>query len=251
MANIYVSSGTSFSATINITYPAGSTCTVFNYKKTWTAPNTNGSWTFKANEVGIYTVKAVSGDKSREKEVIITTEGQVATVELVYSLDIITQGTLPVVDTDVKITTSSGSGQGTAYQLSLDSSDGGIIFKALTTSTANNPTLWYHSAINFKDYTTLKLKLLGVKHRDNFPICFGVSASLTNRENDTTTNFAIASKNSTNLNAATPPINLSLDLSSIKDDTKYWVGLSIVGSSTINDSTYSHGGLKIASFQLV
>ena len=86
MANIYVSSGTSFSATINITYPAGSTCTVSNYKKTWTAPNTSGSWTFKANEVGYYTVKAVNGSKSEEKEVLITAEGQVATVTLAYEL---------------------------------------------------------------------------------------------------------------------------------------------------------------------
>ena len=86
MANIYVSSGTSFSATISITYPAGSTCTVTNYKKTWTAPNTSGSWTFKANEVGVYTVKAVSGSKSKEKEVLITTKGQVETVELAYEL---------------------------------------------------------------------------------------------------------------------------------------------------------------------
>lgn len=84
MANIYVSSGTSFSATINITYPAGSTCTVTNYKKTWTAPNTSGSWTFKANEVGYYTVKAVSGSKSKEKEILITAEGQVETVTLAF-----------------------------------------------------------------------------------------------------------------------------------------------------------------------
>lgn len=84
MANFYVSSGTSFSATINITYPAGSTCTVTNYKKTWTAPNTSGSWTFKANEVGYYTVKAVSGNKSREKEVLITAEGQSVSVTLTF-----------------------------------------------------------------------------------------------------------------------------------------------------------------------
>ena len=86
MANIYVSSGTSFSATINITYPAGSVCTVSNYKKTWTAPNTSGSWTFKANEVGYYTVKAVSGSKSNEEEVLITAEGQVATVTLTFEM---------------------------------------------------------------------------------------------------------------------------------------------------------------------
>ena len=92
MANFYVSSGTSFSATINITYPAGSTCTVYNYKKTWTAPNTSGSWTFKANEVGVYTVKSVSGSKSKEKEVLITTKGQVETVVLAYELVIYSAG---------------------------------------------------------------------------------------------------------------------------------------------------------------
>lgn len=92
MPNIYVSTGTSFSATINITYPSGSICTVSNYKKTWTAPNTSGSWTLKINEVGYYTVKAVSGSKSKEKEVLITAEGQVATVELVYELYIFKQG---------------------------------------------------------------------------------------------------------------------------------------------------------------
>ena len=86
MANFYVSSGTSFSATINITYPAGSTCTVTNYKKTWTAPNTSGSWTFKANEIGHYTVKAVSGSKGNEEEVLITAEGQVATVTLTFEM---------------------------------------------------------------------------------------------------------------------------------------------------------------------
>lgn len=84
MANIYVSSGTSFSATISITYPSGSTCTVSNYKKTWTAPNTTGSWTFKANEVGIYTVKAVSGSNNTSQVVSITTDGQTQTVKLVF-----------------------------------------------------------------------------------------------------------------------------------------------------------------------
>lgn len=93
MANIYVSSGTSFSATISITYPAGSTCTVSNYKKTWTAPNTSGSWTFKANEVGYYTVKAVKGSQSKSAAVKITTEGQVETVALSFALDVYNAGT--------------------------------------------------------------------------------------------------------------------------------------------------------------
>ena len=101
MANIYVSSGTSFSATISITYPAGSTCTVSNYKKTWTAPNTTGSWTFKANEVGIYTVKAVSGSKSKEKEVLIMTEGQAVTVTLNYEFYLFDKGKISGIDWEV------------------------------------------------------------------------------------------------------------------------------------------------------
>lgn len=84
MANFYISSGTSFSATINITYPAGSICTVSNYKKTWTAPNTTGSWTFKANEVGIYTVKAVNGNDSGTKEVKITAADQTINITVQY-----------------------------------------------------------------------------------------------------------------------------------------------------------------------
>ena len=92
MANFYVSSGTSFSATISITYPSGSTCTVSNYKKTWTAPNTSGSWTFKANEVGVYTVKSVSGSKSKEKEVLITTDRQSVSVELSYGIFLFKSG---------------------------------------------------------------------------------------------------------------------------------------------------------------
>ena len=84
MANFYVSSGTSFSATINITYPSGSICTVTNYKKTWTAPNTTGSWTFKANEVGIYTIKAVNGNDSGTKEVKITATDQTINITVQY-----------------------------------------------------------------------------------------------------------------------------------------------------------------------
>ena len=92
MANFYVSSGTSFSATINITYPAGSTCTVTNYKKTWTAHNTSGSWIFKANEVGVYTVKATDGTNTKSKSVEITSEGQSVSVELNYGLVLFRSG---------------------------------------------------------------------------------------------------------------------------------------------------------------
>ena len=156
MANFYVSSGTSFSATINITYPAGSTCTVTNYKKTWTAPNTSGSWTFKANDVGYYTVKAVSGSKSKEKEVLITAEGQVENVTLTYELVLFNNGVVSGYAWD-----SSNVSSGVGY---AEVSNGLIHVGGYTWD--NNISLqpgWgeigISSAIDLSDYSTLKVHL--------------------------------------------------------------------------------------------
>ena len=160
MANFYVSSGTSFSATISITYPAGSTCTVTNYKKTWTAPNTSGSWTFKANDVGYYTVKAVSGSKSNEEEVLITAEGQVATVTLTYELMLFNNGVV----SGYAWNSSNNNGYGDAKV-----SNGLIYLYGYTWD--NNTSLqsgWgeigISSAINLSDYSTLNVHL---KKTDN------------------------------------------------------------------------------------
>ena len=162
MANFYVSSGTSFSATINITYPAGSTCTVTNYKKTWTAPNTSGSWTFKANEVGHYTVKAVSGNKGNEKEVLITAEGQVENVTLSYELVLFNNGVVSGYAWDSS--NNNGYGDGKV-------SNGLIYLYGYTWD--NNIVLqpgWgeigISSAIDLSDYSTLKVRLNKIDSAD-------------------------------------------------------------------------------------
>ena len=157
MANFYVSSGTSFSATISITYPAGSTCTVSNYKKTWTAPNTSGSWTFKANEVGVYTIKAVSGSKSKEKEILITAEGQVATVTLTYEL-VLFDGSNGGDVTSLTGGWDNGGHNGSVtfsvdsdairYNYNVDQSQGEI---------ARTWCIFTKNSINIAGYTTLKM----------------------------------------------------------------------------------------------
>ena len=157
MANFYVSSGTSFSATINITYPAGSTCTVTNYKKTWTAPNTSGSWTFKANEIGIYTVKAVSGSKGNEEEVLITAEGQSVSVTLTYELvlfDGSNGGDVTSLtggwdnDGHNGSVTFSVDSDAIRYNYSVDQSQGEI---------ARTWCIFTKNSINIAGYTTLKM----------------------------------------------------------------------------------------------
>ena len=163
MANIYVSSGTSFSATISITYPAGSTCTVTNYKKTWTAPNTTGSWTFKANEIGYYTVKAVSGSKSKEKEILITAEGQVENVTLSYELVLFNNGVVSGYAWD-----SSNVSSGVGY---AEVSKGLVYVGGYTWD--NNISLqpgWgeigISSAINLSNYSALKVHLKKIDSAD-------------------------------------------------------------------------------------
>ena len=156
MANIYVSSGTSFSATINITYPSGSTCTVSNYKKTWTAPSTTGSWSCKVNEVGVYTVKAVSGSKSSTAEVIITTDGQTKTVSLNYDLILFNNGLVKNIDWDSSAVDSTGYCNNTVSDtiyLSGYVYDNGVVF------VAPSATRGISTAIDLTNYDTVNVRV--------------------------------------------------------------------------------------------
>lgn len=83
-----------FSASINITYPANSTCVVANSGGQTVASNTNTgtsakTWTATVNAKGTYTVTATATDgsgKTKSATVSITAEGQVETVVLAYEL---------------------------------------------------------------------------------------------------------------------------------------------------------------------
>ena len=69
---------TYFTATINITYPAGLTCKATNGSTTLTAPDTSGTWACTVNKAGTWTVTA--GDWSAEAN--MTTSGQTETVRV-------------------------------------------------------------------------------------------------------------------------------------------------------------------------
>lgn len=83
-----------FSATINITYPANSTCVVTNSGGTTIASNTNTessakTWTATVGATGTYTVTATATDgsgKTKSTTVSITTDGQSESVTLSYEL---------------------------------------------------------------------------------------------------------------------------------------------------------------------
>lgn len=75
-----------FSATINITYPAGSTCTCSDGTTTLSAPDTSGTWACIVPNAGTWKVTSTSGTETDSKDVTITTDGQSTSVELSYAL---------------------------------------------------------------------------------------------------------------------------------------------------------------------
>lgn len=105
---------TYFSATINVTYPAGSTCTCSDGTTTLTAPNTSGSWTCIVYNAGTWTATATDGDKSKSADVVITTDGQTENITLQYITHLFNNG-----DTCDAITGGWGTGATSAGSASI------------------------------------------------------------------------------------------------------------------------------------
>lgn len=75
-----------FAATINITYPAGSTCTCSDGTMTFNAPDTSGTWACIVPNTGTWTISCTNGEDSTGKTVAITADGQTENVALSYTL---------------------------------------------------------------------------------------------------------------------------------------------------------------------
>ena len=77
-----------FSATINITYPAGSTCTATDGTINLDAPDTSGTWICIVPNAGTWTISSSStdGSKTSSRDVSITESGQSesATISYIY-----------------------------------------------------------------------------------------------------------------------------------------------------------------------
>lgn len=74
-----------FAATINVTYPVGSTCTCSDGQTTLNAPDTSGSYTFTVMSTGAWTITVTDGAQTASKAVEITEDGQSETISLSYA----------------------------------------------------------------------------------------------------------------------------------------------------------------------
>lgn len=73
-----------FTATINVTYPAGATLTCASGGTTYTATTSTGSYQFKVHAVGTWVVTATQNGESVSSNVVITSDGQTESVELSF-----------------------------------------------------------------------------------------------------------------------------------------------------------------------
>lgn len=103
-----------FAATINITYPAGSTCTCSDGTTTLSAPDTSGTWVCTVPNAGKWTVSSTDGDKSKSADVVITTDGQTENITLQYITHLFNNG-----DTCDAITGGWGTGATSAGSASI------------------------------------------------------------------------------------------------------------------------------------
>lgn len=100
---------TFFAATIHVTYPAGSTCTVTDGVTTLTAPDTSGSWDCVVPNAGTWTVRITDGAQSDAKTVTITENGKIESAWLSYARYIVKDGVL----TDIGLSKPMISGRST------------------------------------------------------------------------------------------------------------------------------------------
>lgn len=73
-----------FRASIEVTYPAGSTCTCVNGDTFLEATDKSGSFTFSVNAPGVWKVKITNDEDVNEKSVTITDDGQQEQITLAY-----------------------------------------------------------------------------------------------------------------------------------------------------------------------
>lgn len=148
-----------FSATINVTYPAGSTCTATDGVTNLTAPDTGGSWACVVPNAGTWTVAVTDGTQSKTANVSIAEAGQSESIALSYILYLynagdactdVTGGWAKVADND-----SYPSCTATAPTLTMGSSSMTAKFSSGTTNRAG----YVHTAnkVDLTNFGTLKV----------------------------------------------------------------------------------------------
>ena len=113
----YATALTFFTATINVSYPEGSSCTATDGVTTLTAPDTGGTWACIVPNAGTWTVTATDGSESKSENAEITTDGQSVSVSIDYGFDLYKAGDERIAVTGGWVTGSTGKGTHSVQKL--------------------------------------------------------------------------------------------------------------------------------------
>ena len=128
-----------FSATINVTYPAGFSCTATNGETTLHAPDDTGAWLCEVSDSGTWTVTCTDGEYTVREDVAIHSDGQVAAVYFFPK---------PIASDWVKISNSSA-------QTAADSDDGLTLTYKTSSSTFTVRNGCINVGIDLTEYNKL------------------------------------------------------------------------------------------------
>lgn len=151
-----------FTATINITYPAGSTCTCSDGTTTLSAPDTSGTWACIVPNAGTWTAAATDGVENTSETVSITTDGQIVAIELSYLLWLYKSGnTYNAVTGGWSVSKHSSTGGSFDGVLTLNA-DSMLLSTEVWGGSVGYANAFTNNSIDLTGVNTLKFKITGI-----------------------------------------------------------------------------------------
>lgn len=151
-----------FTATINITYPAGSTCTCSDGTTTLSAPDTSGTWACIVPNAGTWTAAATDGVENTSESVSITTDGQIAAIELSYLLWLYKSGNTYNAVTGGWSVAEHGSTGGSFDSVLTLNDDSMLLSTEVWGGNVAYANAFTNNSIDLTGVNTLKFKITGI-----------------------------------------------------------------------------------------
>lgn len=151
-----------FTATINITYPAGSTCTCSDGTTTLSAPDISGTWACIVPNAGTWTAAATDGVENTSESVSITTDGQIVAIELSYLLWLYKSGnTYNAVTGGWSVSKHPSTGGSFDGVLTLNA-DSMLLSTEVWGGSVGYANAFTNNSIDLTGVNTLKFKITGI-----------------------------------------------------------------------------------------
>lgn len=151
-----------FTATINITYPAGSTCTCSDGTTTLSAPDTSGTWACIVPNAGTWTAAATDGVENTSESVSITTDGQIVAIELSYLLWLYKSGNTYNAVTGGWSVAEHGSTGGSFDSVLTLNDDSMLLYTEVWGGSVAYANAFTNNSIDLTGVNTLKFKITGI-----------------------------------------------------------------------------------------